>query len=78
MEADQIESENYSLKKVKAAHVKAERELNGDSQMSARHNQVKDNLSQLKSELREKQNQYRAEEKILQQEHAEIIEMETK
>ena len=73
-----IESENISLKKVRQAHLKAVRELDGDSQIGKRHNKIMENLNDAKAEFREKTELFKNENKMLQQEHQQIIDMEEK
>ena len=73
-----IESENISLKKVRQAHLKAVRELDGDSQIGKRHDKIMENLNDAKAEFREKTELFKNENKMLQQEHQQIIDMEEK
>ncbi len=77
-EADGLESEALSLRKVKNANQKAMRELDADSHMNKRFKKTKNSLNELKNDLREQQEVLRVEERNVQAEHNQIVKMEEK
>lgn len=77
-EAEMLESENQSLHKVKAANEKAIRELDPGTQVTKKFKKAKGSLNELKGELREKQEAWRVQDRLVKDEHTKIVEMEEK
>lgn len=78
-EAQQLESNLFSYNKVRGYHNRAMRELDGDgTEISGRQRQLKDQLSKAKAELKEQNDLLRTEERVMQREHQQMVEVEKK
>lgn len=73
-----LESEAVSLVKVKQANEKAMKELGPDVVLNKRFKKTKGSLADLKNEVKEKQELLRTQEKLVQEDHNTIVEMEEK
>jgi len=75
-EADGLETEALSLRKVKNANKLAMRELDADSNMNHRFKKSKNSLNEIKNTLKERQEVLRIEERNAQAEHNQIVRLQ--
>lgn len=77
-EANGLESEAVSLRRVKNANQQAIRELDADSNMTKRFKKTKTSLTELKHNLKEQQEILRIEERNVKNEHNQIVKIQEK